>query len=158
MKAMASRGATPPSTTEWRSRERGRAGGRAPAALWLALPGLAALGVGLPVGAATRVGLIALGLLLAASGGLIALGLLLAASGGLVARRAVGVGRDRLRTSRRSLPTHQVGVASVGGHRAGREARGRVPGARGGHERERRASLRRARPVLPTERHAWKDR
>ncbi len=83
VKAMASRGATPPRTTEWRSRARGRAGGRAPAILWLALPGLAALalGAGLPVGAATPVGLAALGVLLVA--------------GGLVARRAVSVVRDR---------------------------------------------------------------
>ncbi len=144
MKAMASRGATPPRTTERRSRERDRAGGRAPAILWLAFPGLAALalGAGLPVGATTRVGLIALGLLLVVARGV----------------RGVARARDCPPLSRWSLPARQAGTAPVGSHRAGREARSRVPGVGGTDERERRASLRRARPVLPAGRHAWRGR
>ena len=61
-------------------------------------------------------------------------------------------------SSRWFLPARQAGVAPVGGHRAGREARGRVLGARFSHERERRAVDLCARASLPAERHAWRDR
>ncbi len=151
MKALASRSATRPGTAAGRSRERGRAGGRAPAVLWLTLPSLAALalGVGLPMlTAATRVGLVALGLLLVVT----ASGLITA-----VAPSVGGVEQDRFPSSRRSLPARRAGDAPSGGHRAGRDARGRVPGVRCEDERERRAALRRARPVLSAGRHAWRD-
>ncbi len=141
MKAMASRGARPPSTTEWRSRERGRA----PAVLWLALPGLAALGAGLPVVAATRVGLVALGLLLVVAGG-------------LVTRRVMGVVWDRPRSSHWSLPARQAGAVPVGGHRAGRDARRRAPGVWSRRAGVRRARDQRGRSSLPAGRHAWRDR
>ncbi len=147
MKAMASRGAPRSGSAAWRSREGVRVRGPAPTILRLALPGIAVLALGaslLALAPATPVGLAALGILLVA--------------GSLVARGAVGVGRDRREGRSRSLPTRQVGVAPVGGHRAGREARGRGPGARSGHERERRAVDLRARASLPAERHAWRDR
>ncbi len=154
MKAMASRGAPRSGSAAWRSREGVRAQGPAPTILWLALPGIAVLALGaslLAMVPATPVGLAALGVLLVA--------------GGLVARRAVSVVRVRPRSSRWFLPARQAGVAPVGGHRAGREARGRVLGARGRvlgargrHERERRAVDLCARASLPAERHAWRDR
>ena len=147
MKAMASRGAPRSGSAAWRSREGVRAQGPAPTILWLALPGIAVLALGaslLAMVPATPVGLAALGVLLVA--------------GGLVARRAVSVVRVRPRSSRWFLPARQAGVAPVGGHRAGREARGRGPGARSGHERERRAVDLCARASLPAERHAWRDR
>jgi len=148
MKAMASHGATRPGSAAWRSRQGVRAWGPAPAVLWLALPGVAALALGavLPaVAPTTRVGLAAIGLLLVVAGG-------------LVARRAAGVERDRPRTSHPSPPARRAGCVPVGGHRAGRDARGRVPGVRSGHDRERRAPDRRARPSLPAARRAAKDR
>jgi len=148
MKPMASRGATRPGAAAWRSRERVRAAGPALTGLWLALPGVAALmlGAGLPtVAPATRVGLAALGLLLVAAGG-------------LVARKATGVVRDRPRSARWSLPLRQAGAVPVGSHRVGRDAQGRVPGARVGPERERRAVDLRTRVSLPAARHAWRDR
>jgi len=148
MKAMASQGATHPGAAAWRSREHGRAEGRAPAVLWLVLPGGGALALGaglLAVAATDRVGL-----------------LLVAAGGGLVARRAVGVVRDRPRSSPRSsprsLPARQTGAVPVGDQRVGRDAQGRVPGARDGQERERRAVDLRARVALPAARHAWRNR
>ncbi len=148
MKVMASRGATCPGTAAWRSRERGRARGRAPAVLWLALPGLTALalGAGLPAGPpAPRVALAAIGLLLVAARG-------------RVARGAVGVVRDRPRSSRWSLPVRQAGAVPVGGHRVGRDARGRASGVGVGRTGGCRVRDRRARLALPAGRHAWRDR
>ncbi len=148
MTAMASRSTTRLGAAAWHPMKGVRVRGPVPAGLWLALPGVAALtlGTGLPaVALATRVGLAALGLLLVAGGG-------------LVARGAMGVGRDCPRSARRSLPARQAGAVPVGSHRVGRDAQGRVPSARGGHERERRTVDLRARVELPAARHAWRKR
>jgi len=148
MKAMASRSATRPGAAAWHPTKGVRVRGPVPAGLWLALPGVAALtlGTGLPaVAPATRVGLAALGLLLVVASG-------------LVAHKAPGVVRNRPRSARWSLPTRQASAVPVGSHRVGRDAQGRVPGARGGHERERRAVDLRARVALPAARHAWRKR
>ncbi len=112
MKAMASRSATRPGAAAWHPTKGVRVRGPVPAGLWLALPGVAALtlGTGLPaVAPATRVGLAALGLLLVVAGG-------------LVARKALGVGRDRPRSARWSLPARQAGAVPVGSQRVGRDA------------------------------------
>jgi len=149
MKAMASRCTPHPGAAAWRSRERGRTGGPALAVLvlWLALSGVAALALGADLPAvvpATRVGLAALGLLLVA--------------GSLVVRRAMGVVRGRSRSFRGSLSARHAAVVLVGGHRARRDARRRVPSVWGGRARGRRAMNRRVRPSLHVGRHAWKDR
>ncbi len=147
MKAMASRSATRPGAA-WHPTKGVRVRGPAPAGLWLALPGVAALtlGAGLrAVAPATRVGLAALGLLLVVAGG-------------LVARKALGVERDCPRSARWSPPARQTGAVPVGSQRVRRDAQGRVPGARGGHERDRRVVDLRARVALPVARHAGRRR
>jgi len=147
MKAMASRSATRPGTAAWHPTKDVRVRGPVPAGLWLALAGVAALtlGAGLPaVAMATRGGLAALGLLLVA--------------GSLVARRARGVVRGRSRSFRGSLSARHAAVVLVGGHRAGRDARRRVPSVWVGRAGGCRVRDRRVRPALPAGRHAWRDR
>jgi len=150
MKALASRGATRPGSAAWRAGKGARGQGPPLAGLWLALPGVAVLALGAILPAVTPVSRV----------GLAAIDLLLVVASGLIACRvegAEGVMRDRPRSSRRSLPVRQAGAVPVGGHRVGRDARGRASGVGVGRAGGCRVRDRRVRPALPAGRHAWRD-
>ncbi len=153
MKAMASRNATCPGAAAWHPTKGGRVRRPVPAGLRLALPGVAILALGAILPAVAPVSRV----------GLAAISLLLVVAGGLIACRAEGVegvvwNRNRPRSSRRPLPVHQAGAVPVGGHRVGRDARGRASGVGVGRTGACRVRDLRVRPTLPAGRHAWRDR